>query len=120
MKPEKSPYYIDYCLTCQEMGFILNYNDNLKRDIEDTQKVIDINQKSVEFLILKKEDLLKRHNKYLEENMTHKKIIKSCEKKLMKDAKHYHQEEKEAKKAVKGLKSALSKPKMGHKASRGR
>jgi hypothetical protein len=41
--------------------------------------------------------------------MSHKKIIKSCEKKLMKDAKHYHQEEKEAKSAVKGLKKSMKK-----------
>lgn len=41
--------------------------------------------------------------------MSHKKIIKQCKKKLQADAKHYKQEEKEAKKAVKGLSSALKK-----------
>lgn len=41
--------------------------------------------------------------------MTHKKIIKSCEKKLMKDVKHYKKEEKEAEKAVKGLRKSIKK-----------
>lgn len=36
--------------------------------------------------------------------MSHKKIMKSCEKKLMKDAKHYEKEKGEAMEAAKAMK----------------
>lgn len=43
--------------------------------------------------------------------MTHKKIAKSCEKKLEKDAAHYKKEAKEAHKMASALKGASKKGK---------
>jgi hypothetical protein len=47
--------------------------------------------------------------KMLRMKMTHKKIIRSCVRKLEKDAKHYREEEKEAKSAAKRLKKSSRK-----------
>lgn len=43
--------------------------------------------------------------------MSHKKIIHKCVGKLKKDEKHYEEEAKEAKAAIKGIKKGLPKKK---------